>query len=352
MHPYQDLPDHQFWKKAVSKVEPFCVDPVTHPKFQITHAHRVSTAGSCFAQHISRHLKAWGFSYFVTESADHLPVSEQQALQYGVFSARFGNLYTVRQLRQLFDEAFGRRTPSVSSWAREDGRLVDPLRPNIQPDGFGDLDSLLVERQAHLSHVRAMFLESDVLIFTLGLTEAWRHRVSGDVYPLAPGVVAGHYDPELYEFVNFSTKDTELDLVSFLADLKEHNPRICVLLTVSPVPLIATYEPRHVLVSNILSKSTLRVAAQSAVDLFPWVDYFPSYELFAGSHHQGRYFKEDLREASPSGVAHAMRLFAFHYLEKRPDAPVHAGESSEVRASGARLPEIICDEESIAQISF
>jgi hypothetical protein len=352
MHPYQGLPDHQFWKRAVSNVEPFRVDPVTHAKFQITPLQRVSTAGSCFAQHISKHLKSWGFSYFVPEAAGHLPASEQQALQYGVFSARYGNLYTVRQLRQLFEEAFGRRTPSVSSWAREDGSFADPLRPNIQPHGFPSLDALLADRQAHLAHVRTVFLDSDVFVFTLGLTEAWRHRSSGDVYPLAPGVAAGHYDPELYEFVNFSAHETQLDLLSFLSDLKACNPRVQVLLTVSPVPLIATYEPRHVLVSTILSKSILRVAAQTALDTFPWVDYFPSYELFAGSHHQGRYFQQDLREAAPLGVAHAMRLFAAHYLKRDADSSRPLPDATRATTHGPQMQEILCDEESIAQISF
>jgi hypothetical protein len=352
MHPYQGLPDHNFWRKAVSEVESFRLDPVTHPKFQIAPSDRVSTAGSCFAQHISRHLRKTGFAYFVPESGSHLPPHEQQALQYGTFSARYGNIYTVRQLRQLFDEAFGRRSPAVPAWLREDQRLADPLRPNIQPDGFSSLEALQNSRQTHLSHVCSVFLESDVLIFTLGLTETWRHRPSGEVYPLAPGVSAGDYDPALYEFVNFSLKETQLDLLSFLSDLQQLNPRIRVLLTVSPVPLIATYEPRHVLVSNTLSKSVLRVAAQAATDAFPWVDYFPSYELFAGAHHQGRYFQGDLREAAPTGVAHAMRLFASHYLKANASFSAPAGAPSGPPASGAALPEIVCDEESVAQTSF
>jgi hypothetical protein len=352
MHPYQNLPDHQFWKRAVSTVEPFRLDPVTRPKFQITPLQRVSTAGSCFAQHISKYLKSRGFLYFVPEAGEHLPVAEQQSLQFGVFSARYGNVYTVRQLRQLFEEAFGRRTPAVASWVRADGNFADPLRPNIQPDGFPSPDALSKDRQAHLAHVRTVFLESDVFVFTLGLTEAWRHRFSGDVYPLAPGVVAGDYDSELYEFVNFSASETQLDLVAFLADLKACNPRVQVLLTVSPVPLIATYEPRHVLVSNTLSKSILRVAAQAAVDEFPWVDYFPSYELFAGSHHQGRYFEDDLREASPSGVAHAMRLFASHYLNEDGESPLPPIDSGRASLDATPLPHIICDEESIAAITI
>lgn len=343
MHPYQGLPDHHFWKRAVSAVEPFRLDPVTHPKFQISTTDRVSTAGSCFAQHLSQHLRKAGFSYFVPESGSHLPPNEQQALQYGTFSARYGNIYTVRQLRQLFEEAFHQKSPEVPFWTRADGRLADPRRPNVQPEGFPSLEALQADRQIHLSHVRTVFLESDVFVFTLGLTEVWRHRLSGEVYPLAPGVTAGDYDPALYEFANLSLEEIQNDLLWFLSALKEINPGVRVLLSVSPVPLIATYENRHVLVSNTLSKAVLRVAAQGAIEAFPWVDYFPSYELFAGSHHQGRYYAADLREAAPAGILHAMRLFGTHYLHG-------AAEGLSPSDIGFSLPEIVCDENAMERI--
>jgi len=343
MHPYQGLPDHHFWKKAVSTVEPFRVDPVTYPKFQISPTDRVSTAGSCFAQHLSQYLKKTGFSYFVPESGSHLPQNEQQALQYGTFSARYGNIYTVRQLRQLFEEAFHQKSPQVPFWTRADGRLADPRRPNVQPEGFPSREALQADRQTHLAHVRTVFLESDVFVFTLGLTEVWRHRLSGDVYPLAPGVTAGDYDPSLYEFANLSLDEIHNDLRWFLSALKEINPGVRVLLSVSPIPLIATYENRHVLVSNTLSKAVLRVAAQGAIEAYPWVDYFPSYELFAGSHHQGRYYASDVREASPAGILHAMRLFGTHYL-------MGAAEGLSSSDIGFSLPEIVCDESAMERI--
>ena len=68
-HPYQDLPTHAFWRNAVAGPPLADVDPVVAPKFTISRADRVATAGSCFAQHIARHLSRSGFNYFVTEKA-------------------------------------------------------------------------------------------------------------------------------------------------------------------------------------------------------------------------------------------------------------------------------------------
>ena len=68
------------------------------------------------------------------------------------------------------------------------------------------------------------------------------------------------------------------DLAAFLARLKRVNPDAKVVLTVSPQPPIATYEPRHVLVSATYTKAALRVAADEIERTHPDVWYFPGYE--------------------------------------------------------------------------
>jgi hypothetical protein len=49
-----------------------------------------------------------------------------------------------------------------------------------------------------------MFETLDVLVFTFGLTESWRNRADGAIFPLAPGVAGGEFHGDRYEFVNFS----------------------------------------------------------------------------------------------------------------------------------------------------
>lgn len=314
-NPYQCIDTAQFWRKAVSNLEAFKIDPVGEVKFRITSSEKVATAGSCFAQHISRRLADIGFNYFITESPVGLPEGESKARNYGTFSARFGNLYTARQLLQLFEEAFEGRKRVQTSWQMPNGRYVDPFRPNIEPNGLASIDQVLTDREEHIQCVREMFEQADVFIFTLGLTECWIEKASGEVYPLAPGVVAGNFDELVYDFVNFSAVEVERDMHDFLIKLKIVNPRVKVLMTVSPVPLIATYEKRHVLVSTTYSKAALRVAAEELLKKFDWVDYFPSYEIITGNFNLGKYYENDLREISTSGVDHAMRCFLRNYVE-------------------------------------
>ncbi|MBN8952646.1 MULTISPECIES: GSCFA domain-containing protein [unclassified Rhizobium] len=348
-NPYADIESYQLWRRSVARIETHLFDPVVNPKFHLDRATRIATAGSCFAQHISRQLQHIGFHYFVPENGEGLPESERVRRNFGVFSGRYGNLYTARQLLQLFEEAFEGREPVERAWLRADGRYVDPYRPQIEPDGFESAQAVAEARSLHLAGVRSVFTQADVLVFTLGLTEAWRSKVDGSVFPLAPGVVAGSFDPERHEFVNFSVADVEADLLTFLGKLKDKNPRIKLLLTVSPVPLIATYENRSVLVSTTYSKSVLRVVADQVVSRFEWVDYFPSYEIITGSYAGGLYYEADYREVNSRGVAHAMRCFVKNYTSDLSAATRRDAEAPAMTIEPTRR-DIICDEEAIDAI--
>lgn len=344
-NPYRNLPDHQFWRRGVAGVERFQFDPVVSTRFAIAPDARVATAGSCFAQHISNRLSRIGFNYFVPEDGSHLPDAERAELNYGVFSCRYGNIYTTRQLLQLFQACFEGRGVAEDAWRRDDGRYVDALRPQIDPAGFDSPEAVKAERRVHLDHVGRMFRECDVFVFTLGLTECWRSRMDGTVYPLAPGVSGGSYDPARHEFVNLDIHDVLDDLDRFLAGLFSVNPGVKVVLTVSPVPLIATYEPRNALVATTYSKSVLRVAAEAMYRRHDRVEYFPSYEIITGNYTDSVYYERDYRGINAVGVNHAMGCFLRHFTAGgAPAAP------AVVAAVGPIDSDVVCDEEAIDQI--
>lgn len=352
-HPYSDLPDHQFWRRAVTAKAPGALDPVVRGAFSISQEDRVVTAGSCFAQHIGRALQAHGFNYYIPETPpEDMPADVAKAANHGIFSARYGNIYTARQLVQLFDRAYGRFTPVDDFWVRPDGRLADPFRPQIEPDGYADADALLADREGHLSAVRQVFEQSDVFVFTLGLTESWCSKVDGAVFPLAPGVAAGTMDEDRYAFVNFTVQEVERDIDRFILRLQAVNPEARVILTVSPVPLMATFENRHVLVSTTYSKSVLRTAADMAARRWKHVSYFPSYEIITAHTHGESYFGDDLRNVKTEGVDHVMRLFLRHYANPENTVPGTAAEDEENKAYEAELmarrteaAALLCDEE-------
>jgi hypothetical protein len=322
---------------------------VTDVPFTIGANEKVATAGSCFAQHISRTLTAEGFKYIVTETVPQTPGAENE--NFGTFSARFGNIYTIRQLLQLFNRSYALWVPKDISWKRKDGAFVDPFRPQIQQRGFATVEELEEDRAVHLAAVREMFEDCDVFIFTLGLTEGWKSIQDGAVFPTAPGVVGSGNGG--YAFENFSVSSMVDDLKRFLTKLRILNPAVRVILTVSPVPLVATYEPRHVLLSTTYSKSALRVVAEIITSTFENVAYFPSYEIITGPQARGAYYADDLREVTPEGVSHVMSVFKRHYLNKENVKPASIPEKQR-RVVLRREPdkerlaasfEVVCDEE-------
>ena len=336
-HPYQSLGAAHFWSRSVSAPGAHEVDPMLGSPFSITASDRVGTMGSCFAQHLSRFLRRSGLNYFVPEAGD----AERG---YGVFSARYGNVYTVRQAVQLFDRAYGAWQPLDSAWRRGDV-YVDPFRPQVDPSGFASEADLDADRVEHLAAVRRVFEESSVLVFTLGLTEGWRDRRDGAVYPVVPGAAGGDFDPSRHEFVNFTAAEVTEDLLAFIDRVRGVNPDIRFLLTVSPVPLIATYTDAHVLAATTYSKSVLRVAAAEAERSRDGVLYFPSYEVITSPAAGNSYFEDDLRSVSDRGVAHVMRVFSAHFLEE-PAAPVDDAEVDErIAAEFRRTAQVACDEE-------
>ena len=342
-NPYSGLPDYQFWRRGVERCAPVDIDPVVQTAFQLQQSDRVATAGSCFAQHISNTLRSQGFRFLVTEGGSGLSQGDAARRQFGLFSARFGNLYTSRQLLQLFERAFGEFHPADTAWQRPDGRWVDPFRPQVEPDGFADAAGVASALASHLPAVRNMFESLDVLVFTLGLTEAWRNRRDGAVFPLAPGVVAGSMDDAQHEFVNFGVDEICADLQTFVRKLRLVNPGARMILTVSPVPLIATYEARHVLVSNTASKAVLRVAAERIVRQHEGVDYFPSFEVITAASARGRYYENDLRSVTAAGVNHVMRVFLRHYA---PTVDVDDQRATFDREA-ADVAAVFCDERAL-----
>jgi hypothetical protein len=353
MHPYQSIPKYCYWRKAVSEVEPTEVDPVVRGSFAISQHDKVVTAGSCFAQHIGRRLRASGFNYFVTEPANPAVADVvEEDFSYGLFSARYGNIYTPRQLVQLLHRAYGLYEPDEQPWRESDGALIDPFRPTIQPHGFATTLEFEADRAQHFRAIRKAIEELDVFIFTMGLTEAWEAKSDGAIFPVCPGVSGGTFDPARYRFVNFGVEVAAQDMRIAIEYILSKNPAAKFILTVSPVPLIATMEDRSVMVSTTYSKSVLRVVAEMMQAAFPSVVYFPSYEIICGSFNRGSYFAADFRSVTEAGVDHVMRLFMRHYAKTAADTDISVERTERIVSVESthmiameKVAQTLCDEE-------
>jgi len=341
--PYHAQPVTAKWRDCVAKVPVAEIDPTTAGSFQIERSTVIASAGSCFAQNMRNHLIRHGYNYLITEpGAQELSATEREDRQYGIFPARFGNVYTTTQLYQLLERAFGRFTPQEDYWQDADA-YYDPFRPHVEPDGFASIGALQDDRTRHLAATRRMFETVEVFVFTLGLTEAWRSRIDGGVFPVCPGCSVGTFDPNRHEFVNFGVRESTDALFAFVEGFRAVNPNAKVILTVSPVPLLATMTPQHVIQATTYSKSVLRVAAEEARQHFPHVDYFPSFEIIMATNRTQEFFAGDRRTVTKTGVERVMDLFFHRYAgEVLPDRSAATADNP---GRPAIIDKIVCDEE-------
>lgn len=320
--PYSDLPPQAFWRLCREAAD-FRLHDLYNPKFPLRPGMRIATAGSCFAQNIGRYVRASSMRLVDVEPAPKaMPGDVARRFGYGLFSARYGNVYTARQLRQLIEDGLAPRVHEAGIWHR-DGRVFDALRPNTEPEGHDTETEMRAHRLDHLRRVRTILDGSDVLVFTLGLTEAWTDRAGGLVFPTAPGVVAGDFDAARHGFVNFGFAETLADTTEALRLARSVAPDLRVILTVSPVPLTATASGHHVLRATTYSKSVLRAVAEEVCMADPLTDYFPSYEIITGIPFGGRMYEDNLRTVRTDAVDTVMACFFGAHPDLGPlDRPV------------------------------
>jgi len=307
--PYENRPPRSFWRSAVAESHPLTATDLYRKKFAISAADAIATAGSCFAQHVARHLRSNAYSVLDVEPAPQtLDEERRKEFGYGLYSARYGNIYNARQLLQLAEDAESGFVDPRYVWTK-DGRFYDALRPNVEPNGFESLDEALELRRHHLGKVSRLFAEMNLFIFTFGLTETWADRETGRVFPSAPGTIAGEYDPALHVFHNLSFEEVRDDFLAFRELVRKRNPSLRMLLTISPVPLTATAGDEHALAATTYSKSVLRAVAGELAARHEDIDYFPSYEIIASPWSRGFFYEPDLRSVSEAGVQAVMRVF-------------------------------------------
>lgn len=316
--PYDALEPRAYWRTAVATRRPGRLRGVYDPRFAVTRDTAIVTAGSCFAQHVHRALKAAGFAVVEAEPApEGVAADVAQRFFYGTFSARYGNIYSPRHFRQLLEEATGQRKTAHPVWHR-DGRFFDALRPNVDPGGFAGASAVLAARKQHLAAVARAMVQADVVILTLGLTETWQDRPTGTVYPTAPGVIADAPDAADIGLLTLSHDDVVADLRAILAHLRGLNRAVRLILTVAPGPLVATAAGGHVLVATAACKAILRAAVATVMADDAGVDYFPSFEIITNPAARGGFFESNLRTPTPKGIA----VVLGHFLGAH-DLPAH-----------------------------
>jgi hypothetical protein len=246
---------------------------------------RVTTFGSCFAEHVAKYLGSLGYDL----SKDRDPMVYISRMSEGMV-----NTYAILQ---QFEWALEKTKPSESLWH------------GYRCEEFG-YDEEIRKR------TEQVFLETQVFIITLGLSEIWYDEATGGVF--WRGVPMKFYDASRHKFRVCSFNETKGNIQRIYELIRKHVPHAKVLFTLSPIPLAATFRPTSIITANSASKAILRAALDefyrdNSTDLNKILFYFPAFEI-VNELFLDR-FELDLRHVHPHIITFVMKLFEAVYCD-------------------------------------
>lgn len=309
-------PDAVFWPNPTDKTSPRSLHdllPFVQKVPLIDKNTPIASIGSCFAVEIANALQIEEYNYIVKEPNKAEDGSywykDYEIRPFPASSAAWGIHFNCPSFLQLVEKAFGYRRPAKILWTHtydDMTRYCDPFREEIE---FPSIEAFEKNYEAHITAVRQVFLEAEVLVITLGLNEVWYFKPDGSVFSRSPWRTA----PSLVEHRVLTVEENVRDLQKMLDILREHNPKIKVIVTLSPVPLHATFlaDTKHIVEANTHSKAVLRVAADQFVETNANVFYFPSFELVTTCVDNP--WDADQRHVSRQAVDKVMTMFKQMY---------------------------------------
>ena len=309
------LPYQTDGKLACQRLRQPLFTPAITPGFQLQREDKLFAIGSCFARGIESALIMQKMEVLSRTTAfDSFPAVNDQ-MKLG-FTNKYNTFSIYNELRWALDPAA--EFPRESLVDIGNGLFYDPhTNPALE---VGSLEET-IRRHEILESVTRRIVECRVVIITLGLAEVWRDKIADIFLNHTPIPEALRSHPDRYEFhiTNFTQNLSNLERIHTLLSQFGHAD-VQIVVTVSPVPLMATFSGEDVVIANTYSKSMLRTAAQEWAAAHKNVHYFPSYEIVQNSDRVVTW-EEDLRHVKGDVANHIMRLFLRHYLAGSPDTP-------------------------------
>jgi hypothetical protein len=167
-------------------------------------------------------------------------------------------------------------------------------------------EKLLQQIQERVQHTKQQLQQASLLIITLGTAVAYRLSDTGKVVANCHKLPAKHFSRVLLR-----NEEVLPEFEETLQLLRQLNPKLGILLTVSPVRHI-----KETLSTNSVSKATLRVLCHQLEEAHEQVQYFPAYEIMMDDLRDYRFYKQDMIHPTKVAEDYIWQKFVTAYYDK------------------------------------
>jgi len=170
----------------------------------------------------------------------------------------------------------------------------------------------IIERRQDINSLYKQLLSSDVIILTLGLVECWYDNYFKCYLNKAPNRGLVSQFPDRFEFHRLDV-DNVFKRMSRAIDMLNANKIVNILITVSPVPVEATFTTQNAVMANSYAKSVLRIVSENLQSKYSNVDYFPSYEIVTSAGAAA--FEDDNVHVKNQVVSKVTKYMVANYVD-------------------------------------
>jgi len=228
---------------------------------QLRYSDKLFFTGSCFAENIGERMKEEKLSALINP---HGVLYNPPAIETAI-RRYIGN-------KPLKEEELFFANECWNSWEHH-SRFSDPSK-----------EACLAQINASVRTAHEQLRDADWLFITFGSAFSYKHKESGIAVSNCHKVPQKEFTKSLPD-----TGEIITAYHSLFADLKKLNPKLKIVLTVSPVRYV-----RDGVTENNLSKAILLQSVHKLAEAHDHVFYFPAYELVIDDLRDYRFYKADL----------------------------------------------------------
>ena len=260
--------------------------PKPFPSEKITHKDRILLMGSCFTGHIGQYLENAKFQTLINP--------------HGI---TFSPLAIACNLEGCFNKKEYRQADLI--FRDELWHGLDFHTDFSAPEPETALNNM----NHAVSEANAFLKQADWLLITAGTAfQYYFLEESGGKYPVANchKIPAVHFEKRLLEIAEITGC-----LKAVISKIREHNLRLKIIWTVSPVRHI-----RDGLIENNRSKARLIEAFRQLVEELPDSWYYPSYEILIDVLRDYRFYDQDLVHPNELAITIIREQFSQQFFDE------------------------------------